>query len=196
MAQFCFHRHSLGMTQLYDPFRSFYILLHLISRSVNHDRGETVPICMCNHIPVPSVVQNQGHRGMDASPLEGNTLILVHETIRNPKISDKRLLDDVMIEVDWEGKILWKWSISDHFDELGFDEAAKNVLFRDPNMRQADGGVGDYLHVNCMSYLGPNKWHDQGDMRFKPGLRYAAPMLIFISSAVRSPIRRLCFFLI
>ena len=106
--------------------------------------------------------------GMDAKPLEGNTLILVHQTIRNPKISDKKLLDDAMIEVDWEGNILWKWSISDHFDELGFDEAAKNVLFRDPNMRSSDGGVGDYLHVNCMSYLGPNKWYDQGDMRFKP----------------------------
>ena len=47
-----------------------------------------------------------------------------------------------MIEVDWEGNILWKWSISEHFDELGFDEAAKNALFRDPNMRSSDGGVG------------------------------------------------------
>ncbi len=106
--------------------------------------------------------------GMDAKPLSGNTLILVHQTIHNPKISDKKLLDDAMIEVDWDGNILWKWSISEHFDELGFDEAAKNVLFCDPNLRASDGGVGDYLHVNCMSYLGPNKWYDQGDMRFKP----------------------------
>ena len=60
-----------------------------------------------------------------------------------------------MIEVDWEGNILWKWSITDHFDELGFDEAALNILARNPNMRSSDGGVGDYQHVNCMSYLGP-----------------------------------------
>lgn len=106
--------------------------------------------------------------GMDAKPLEGNTLILCHRTIHNPQISDKKLLDDMMIEVDWEGNILWRWSISDHFSELGFDEAAKNVLFRDPNMRSPDGGVGDYLHVNTMSYLGPNHWYDQGDQRFKP----------------------------
>ena len=106
--------------------------------------------------------------GMDANPLGGKTLILCHQTIRNPLISDKKLLDDMMIEVDWEGNILWKWSISDHFEELGFDEAAKNVLFRDPNMRSSDGGVGDYLHVNCASYLGPNKWYDQGDSRFHP----------------------------
>ena len=105
---------------------------------------------------------------MDAEPLSGNTLILCHQTIHNPKISDKKLLDDVMIEVDWDGNILWRWSASDHFDEMGFDEAAKNVLFRDPNMRSSDGGVGDYLHINCMSYLGPNKWYDQGDQRFKP----------------------------
>lgn len=106
--------------------------------------------------------------GMDASPLGGKTLILCHQTIHNPLISDKKLLDDLMIEVDWEGNILWKWSVSDHFDELGFDEAAKNVLFRDPNMRASDGGVGDYLHINCASYLGPNKWYDQGDGRFHP----------------------------
>ena len=27
--------------------------------------------------------------GMDAKPLEGNTLILVHQTLHNPKVSDK-----------------------------------------------------------------------------------------------------------
>ncbi|MCE9891181.1 aryl-sulfate sulfotransferase [Kluyvera intermedia] len=106
--------------------------------------------------------------GMDAQSLSGNTLILAHKTIHNPTISDKKLLDDVMYEVDWEGNILWEWSASDHFDEFGFDEAAKNVLFRDPNMRSSDGGTGDYQHINCMSYLGPNKWFDAGDMRFKP----------------------------
>lgn len=106
--------------------------------------------------------------GMDAQPLSGNTLILAHKTIHNPKISDKKLLDDVMYEVDWEGNIVWEWCANEHFDEFGFDEAAKNVLFRDPNMRSSDGGTGDYLHINCMSYLGPNKWHDAGDMRFKP----------------------------
>ena len=106
--------------------------------------------------------------GMEASPLEGNTLILAHQTIRDGRISDKRLLDDVMVEVDWQGNIPWKWSASQHFAELGFGEAARNVLFRDPNLRSADGGVGDYLHINSMSYLGPNKWFDGGDVRFKP----------------------------
>ena len=33
----------------------------------------------------------------------GNTLILAHKNVHNPNISDKPLLDDVIIEVDWEG---------------------------------------------------------------------------------------------
>ena len=65
-------------------------------------------------------------------------MIMAHRTIRNPLISDKKLLDDVMYEVDWEGNILWKWSVSDRFEEFGFDEAAKNILFRNPNMRSSD----------------------------------------------------------
>ena len=97
-----------------------------------------------------------------------NTLILVHKNLYNKKISDKLLLDDAIIEVDWEGNVIWEWICSDHFDELGFDEAAKNVLFRDPNMRKAGEGMGDWMHINSMSTLGPNKWYDQGDERFHP----------------------------
>jgi hypothetical protein len=96
----------------------------------------------------------------------GNTLILVHRDTRNPKISDKPLLDDRIIEVDWQGEILWDWLPSDHFDEMGFDEPAKNLLFRDPSLVAT--GRGDWLHINCISTLGPNKWYDAGDERFHP----------------------------
>ncbi len=96
----------------------------------------------------------------------GNTLILTHEDVYNHKISDKRLLDDKIIEVTWEGEIIWSWRANEHFNELGFDEAAKNVLFRDPGAR-ADLG-GDWLHINSISVLGPNKWYEGGDERFHP----------------------------
>lgn len=99
---------------------------------------------------------------------QGNTLILCHENVTNPKISEKLLLDDKIIEVTWDGKIVWEWKANEHFDELGFDEAAKNILHRDPNMRPAGGGMGDWLHINSMSLLGPNKWYDAGDERFHP----------------------------
>ncbi len=64
----------------------------------------------------------------------GNTIILTHENVYNHEISDKKLIDDKIIEVDWEGNILWSWRASDHFDEFDFDEAAKNVLFRNPGL--------------------------------------------------------------
>ena len=96
----------------------------------------------------------------------GNTLILTHENVRNRKISDKFLIDDKIIEVDWDGNIIWSWKASDHFDELGFDEAAKNVLFRNPSVHGEAGG--DWMHINSVSYLGPNHWYDEGDERFHP----------------------------
>lgn len=107
--------------------------------------------------------------GMEPRFDGGNTLILAHRTIHNHKISDKQLLDDIFVEVDWEGNILWQWSVADHFRELGFSEAAKNVLFRNPNQHfTKNGELGDFMHINSMSYLGPNKWYDAGDERFKP----------------------------
>ena len=103
--------------------------------------------------------------GMECKLDSGNTLILCHHTITDPNISDKRLQDDCIIEVDWEGNIVWRWNCHEHFNEYGFDNAAKNALFRNPNMTAAGG---DWMHINSMSVLGPNKWYDQGDERFHP----------------------------
>jgi hypothetical protein len=96
----------------------------------------------------------------------GNTLILVHQDVKNSTISDKPLLDDRIIEVNWAGEIIWEWNPHRHFDELGFSETEKNLLFRDPSL--VGKGQGDWLHINCMSTLGPNKWYDSGDTRFHP----------------------------
>lgn len=111
-----------------------------------------------------------GYYGPYENPLtnRGNTLILAHETVYNPKISDKKLLDDIIIEVTWDGHIVWKWRANEHFDEFGFDEEAKKVLFSNPSIVPADGGVGDWLHINSISTLGPNRWYDEGDERFHP----------------------------
>lgn len=107
--------------------------------------------------------------GMECKTDSGNTLILTHSDLYNKEISDKRLLDDTIIEVDWEGNVVWEWSVNEHFDELGFSEAAKNVLFRNPNVHNTKNGVMcDWMHINSMSLLGPNPWYDRGDERFHP----------------------------
>ena len=102
---------------------------------------------------------------------KGKTLILSHKNLKNPKISDRLLVDDTIIEVNWSGEVVWEWICSEHFDEMGFSEEAKNVMARNPGIRGMAGeerNAGDWMHVNSMSVLGPNKWFDQGDKRFYP----------------------------
>ena len=75
----------------------------------------------------------------------------------------------MILEVDWDGDIVWEWNCNEHFDEMGFREGPKNTLARNPNYRPTQPeGMGDWMHINSMSVLGPNKWYDAGDERFHP----------------------------
>jgi hypothetical protein len=67
----------------------------------------------------------------------GNTPILCHKNLKNLEISVKPLSDDAMIEVTWDGEIVWELISSDHFGEMEFSEEAKNIMRRNPNMRHA-----------------------------------------------------------
>lgn len=104
--------------------------------------------------------------GQEPKVQGGRTLLLVHQNVHVPKISPTPLLDDRIVEIDPEGNILWDWKASDHFEELGFDDVALKVLAANPNI--VTGGVGDWLHINSLSWLGPNPWWDAGDERFHP----------------------------
>lgn len=97
---------------------------------------------------------------------KGHTFILGHKEVINEKISLYPLVDDVVYEIDWEGNIVWEWSCNEHFDEFGFDEIAKNTMFRTPGNKHVNGW--DWMHINSMSLVGPNKWYDKGDERFHP----------------------------
>ena len=102
--------------------------------------------------------------GQEPQPYGADVLVLGRVDALVPEISDKALLDDVVYEVDWETKEFNViWTLSEHFDEFGFDEEAKQLIY--------DKG-GDYLHINSVSWVGPNKWYDpdtgEGDARFHP----------------------------
>lgn len=97
--------------------------------------------------------------------LQGNTIILGHKTVTVPEICPREITDDWIYEVDWDGNIVWEWSASEHFEEFGFDDGARYAL------SQLGGELmplNDWLHINCLSELGPNKWYDSGDERFHP----------------------------
>ena len=104
---------------------------------------------------------------MEPETDKGRTLILAHKNVSKPEITDKLLEDDYIIEVSWEGEVIWEWLASDHIDEFGLTEDARNVIYRAASFNEERGSL-DWLHINAMSYLGPNKWYDNGDERFHP----------------------------
>ncbi|MGE0811790.1 MAG: aryl-sulfate sulfotransferase [Vicinamibacterales bacterium] len=105
----------------------------------------------------------------EATPLvdRGRTLLVTHKNVTNPAVSDRLLEDDRLIEVDWDGRVVWEWLASDHIEEFGFTAEARKALHDDPNWGEARGSA-DWLHMNAASYVGPNRWFDAGDRRFKP----------------------------
>ena len=110
--------------------------------------------------------------GMDGPVRSGRTLLVVHENLEKPEIAPWTLEDDVILEVDREGRILWEWHASDHFDEFGFAEDAREALRTVqvimPEVLGGGADVTDWLHVNSVSLLGPNRWWQAGDSRFHP----------------------------
>ena len=110
-----------------------------------------------------------GYYSPDASPrfVGGRTLILAHKNLLNPAISDRQLEDDYLYEVDENGKIGWEWLANQHIDEMGFTPAAREAIRTSAPFNQARQSV-DWLHVNSATYVGPNRWFDAGDERFRP----------------------------
>lgn len=106
--------------------------------------------------------------GQEAYSDHGRTIFVSHEALYDHKISDKRLLDDKIVEVDWDGNVTWTWYPHEHFDEFGFREAQKNALFRNPFAKNPNNILGNYLCINSLSWVGPNHWYEEGDERFHP----------------------------
>lgn len=100
--------------------------------------------------------------------LEGGKTLILGNSYPDPNatayISDTALFDDILWELDWDGTVLWQWEGWQHFDQFGFDAAAKDAIMKEPGR----GGTTDWLHANAASWIGPNKWYDAGDLRFHP----------------------------
>ncbi len=95
-----------------------------------------------------------------------NTLLLSHTVTQQPNVADIELEDDHLVEISSDGKVQWKWKVSDHIDEMQFDAAARASIKAPP----AAGGARsyDWFHMNSAGYVGPNQWFDAGDKRFAP----------------------------
>jgi hypothetical protein len=90
----------------------------------------------------------------------GNTVLLANLAHAVPGFKQPKVLDDVIYEVDRSGAVVWRWVASEHLDEFGFTQQELALV------KASDSA--DYLHLNNMKVLGPNRWFDAGDQRFHP----------------------------
>ncbi len=107
--------------------------------------------------------------------LDGKMLILMHRTVKDPKITDKlQLQDDRIVILDKDNKVIFDWAASDHvaeFKNLLTDPGAKKLLneaHSEVNAKPTDHEYNgfDWFHINCASWLGPNKWYDQDPKKY------------------------------
>ena len=98
---------------------------------------------------------------------DGKLMVLAHENSKHPGINQNVLLDDVIVIVDKDENIIWKWAAADHFEELGYTEDAlhRTKSMGLPRNAQQHQGI-DWLHINCASWLGPNKWYDEDPVKY------------------------------
>ena len=71
-----------------------------------------------------------GYYSPESSPAitDGRTLILAHTNVTVPEINERLLRDDRILEVSWDGEVLWDWLASEHVDKMGFSRAAREAI--------------------------------------------------------------------
>ncbi len=100
---------------------------------------------------------------------EGGKALILQRDNPDPNLTahicEWTLRDEVLWELDADGNVLWRWNGWEHLDQWGFDDAARDAIM---TFRTGKGQTQDWLHANSASWVGPNPWHDQGDLRFHP----------------------------
>jgi outer membrane protein assembly factor BamB len=91
--------------------------------------------------------------------VSGNTVILGSERRKFPEISKNIIFDDYYREINNDGEIIWEWFTCDHFDEFGFSDEEKRLMY--------DAG-GDLFHTNTCTVLPANPL-GRKDSRFAAG---------------------------
>jgi hypothetical protein len=77
-------------------------------------------------------------------------------------------INTAIVETDAAGRDVWRWRSLEHFDELGFSQAAKNCIFRLTDLDWNIGGDDCGLKLEGATELGPNRLDEAGDTRFRP----------------------------
>lgn len=160
------HQESLGLVQLDFDGNEVWRFDH--NEQVENADGEMVWSARQHHDwQRPGLPGGYYAPGSEPAASGSRTLILTHTNLINAAVTDQPLEDDRLIEVSWDGEVTWDWRASDHVDELGFSEAARDVIRRAVGFNRRRNSY-DWLHTNAAAYVGPNHWYDEGDERFAP----------------------------
>lgn len=73
---------------------------------------------------------------------------------------------DELIEVSRDGEIVWRWLQHEHLDLNSCNPIPANPGWIGGKHNNT---ITDWTHTNTIQELPENRWHDAGDMRFKPG---------------------------
>ncbi len=103
----------------------------------------------------------------------GNTLLFCRnivpdeymKLVRNPKLQNETIYEEIILEVNREGEVVWDWHGYEHLDLNHYRILASPDWHAGPyNSTECD-----WMHTNTIQSLPENKWYDEGDERFKPG---------------------------
>ncbi|RMD85414.1 MAG: hypothetical protein D6808_05330 [Candidatus Dadabacteria bacterium] len=105
----------------------------------------------------------------------GNTLVLgmiqvpdeLKKKIKIPYVRKGRILTDIVLEVNPQGKEVWKWAFYEHVDLNSCGAVMCDEVFH--YLKSGNNEIFDWTHTNTVSELPPNKWYKAGDKRFAPG---------------------------
>ena len=146
--------------QYAEPLTNGHLLAHIRYRSDADGRRSLLAEVDWNSNIVWEYIASADYSWFhhDFERLEnGNTLILCGELKNVPVISPQDVVDDYIIEVNPDGEIVWEWHTCEHFDEFGFSDEAKELIFKQG---------GDWAHTNSIQSLPVNSL---GDPRFNEG---------------------------
>jgi hypothetical protein len=105
----------------------------------------------------------QNHDWMKLSNGDVISLSTVRHAI--PGFKNPKQADQVLYEINPAGKIVWKWTASEHLKEMGFDDKAIKLM---QSGYSSAGSAAGFLTINNARLVGENKWFDGGDNRFAP----------------------------
>lgn len=88
------------------------------------------------------------------------------QVIRDPERRSLPIYDDVLIEVNRDKKIVWRWHQHEHLD---LNQCNRIPASRDWPAGKDNNTITDWTHTNTIQALPENRWYDAGDTRFKPG---------------------------